>query len=164
MAFDRSPVIEAVEDYEPESVEVIIAGRKLTVYEMSLVALENATKIIEPYLASIMQIFQAEGFVNVAKGGEIDMDTLLPQIMDLLRSKLLAILTDAPAAVLRAIICMMNADPDNEEMLNVLRAATPRELMALLEKMNELNDFKQVLTQITEISGYLRGRYVPEME
>lgn len=163
MAFDRKPIIEAVEDYEPDSVEVIISGQKIKVYEMSLAALEQATKIVEPYLVSILQVFQSEGFVGAAKG-EVDVDDLVQKVIETLRSKVLAILADAPVAVLRAIACMMNAGPENEQMLDILRSATPKELMELLEKLNELNDFKQVLTKMTEIAGYLKGRYIPETE
>lgn len=163
MAFDRKPVIEQVEDYQPNSIEMIISGQKITVYEMSLRALEQATRIVEPYLESLLQVFQSEEFVGAAKG-EIEPDVLISKIMETLRSKILGILADAPVAVLRAIACMMNADSEDEQMLNILRNATPRELMEALEKLGELNDFRQILTKMTEIVGYLRRRYVPEKE
>lgn len=160
MAFDRKPIIEEVEEYEPKSVEIIISGQKIKVYEMSLTSLEQATRIVEPHLVSVLRVFQSEEFIGAAKG-ELDTEVLVKQVMETLRSKVLGILADAPVAVLKAIACMMNADPEDSQILNILRNATPRELMETLEKLNELNDFKQVLAKMTEILGYLKGRYIP---
>lgn len=163
MTFDRKPTIEQIEGYEPNSVEIFFSGQKIIVYEMTLFALEQATKIVEPYLASIFQVFQSEEFVGAAKG-DVEVDVLIGVVMETLRSKVLAILKDAPVAILRAIGCMMNAEPDDDQMLDILRNATPRELMGALEKLNELNDFGQVLVKMTEIVRYLRQTYIPEIE
>lgn len=163
MVFDRKPIIEQIEGYEPNSVTIIVGGKKLVVYEMTLFALEQATTIVEPYLASIFQVFQSEEFLGAAKG-DVDVEVLISAVMETLRGKMLAILADAPVAILRAIACMMNADPEDEQMVDILRTATPRELMETLEKLNELNDFGQVLTKMAEIIGYLKQRYIPEAE
>lgn len=163
MAFDRSPIIEKVEEYEPNSVEIVISGHKLTVYEMSLATLEAATGIVEPYLAILVEVFQPEQFID-ATGEAMGTEVLMQRIMDVFRSKVLSILTDAPTAVLQAILCVINADPGDEQILDILRNATPNELMGLLEKVGELNDFGRVLSKMTEIIGYLKKRYIPKTE
>lgn len=170
MVFDRQPIVTELEDYTPRSAEIEIAGQKIVVYEMTLFALERTAVVIQPHIGVIMAAFQSEEIAALlprrGKGQEVPVDTqaAVKKVMEVVRSKILGVLSKAPKSALQAILCIMNADPENEAMLDLLRGATPSELMAALDKLNELNDFKEVLTRLTEILGYLKERYIPQTE
>lgn len=162
MKYSRLPKIEKLaEKYEPPSTVVILSGREVTVYKMSLVSFTRVVRQAEPYIKEVVGSVLANDVFTRAAKGEIDEKKLQDEVRGLFMAKMGELIATVPEAAFKIVACIMNIDPDDEEseITQIFWGIDPGEIFDLLEKLDELNDFIALGQRLVAAWQYLGRRY-----
>jgi|GEM_PF-4341414 len=158
--FDRVPRISVPDGYEPESITVSVGGQEVVVYKMSLGSFARAVREIEPYLKELAAVlFGTAAFQKVMRGEAVDSKVIETEIKTAVINKLAEMIAAVPETVMRLLACIMNI-PDEGEVADFFwNAIGPGDLLDAVEKLDELNNFAEIVNRLVKVLGYLGKRY-----
>lgn len=158
--FDRVPCIAVPDGYEPESAAVVIGGHEVVVYKMSLGSFARAVNEIEPYLKELAALlFGTAAFQKVMAGEVVDPKIIETEVKTAVINKLAEMIAAVPETVVRLLACIMNIPADGEAADFFWNAVGPNDLLDVIEKLDELNNFAEIVNRLIGVIGYLGKRY-----
>lgn len=158
--FDRTPCIVVPEGYEPESTVITLGGHEVTVYKMSLGSSIRAVRICEPYIKEFANVlFDTPAFQAAMKGEKVDEKIMGAQIKEAVMTKLPEMIVTVPKTVISLLACLMNFPEEGETADFFWNIVDLGDLLAATEKLDELNNFAEVVSRVLEAISYLGKRY-----
>ncbi len=158
--FDRTPRIVAPEGYEPKSTTLALGGQEVTVYKMSLGSSVRAVRICEPYIKEFAgALFNTPAFQAAARGEEVDKGVIEAEIKSAVVGKLTEMITMVPETVIGLLACLMNFPEEGETADFFWNVVDPGDLLGTIEKLDELNNFAEVVSRLLKAVSYLGKRY-----
>lgn len=153
----RTLVVLEEEAQEIPSVEIVLGTRKVQVYPMTVGSFQRAVHLFEPYLQDIART--VIGTVGVDRLR--DSNSLRQGLAEAIGEKLSAMAVQVPETVVQLFACIMNVDPerDKDVMGWLLETVTPSELVGMFPKLDELNDFEKMLSDVMGLFDYLDDKY-----
>lgn len=162
--FDRTPRIVAPEGYEPKSVVLTLGGQEVTVYKMSLGSSVRAVRICEPYIKEFAgALFNTPAFQAAVRGEGVDKEIMEAEIKSAVIGKLTEMTTTVPETVIGLLACLMNFPEEGETADFFWNVVDPGDLLVTIEKLDELNNFAEVVSRLLEAISYLGKRYGVEI-
>lgn len=158
--FDRKPKIEIPEGYEPEHALLTFDGYKMKVHMMSLASFARAVRVIEPYVREFTNVlFESPAFKRVLAGEEVDKAELEAEMKDVALKKLRDMIVTVPETVIQLLSCIMNVPEKGDEAEFFWGVLDPDSLLSVVEQLDKLNNFANVVTRLLGVIEYLGRRY-----
>jgi len=157
-------LLELEEGYIPPSTTMEIAGRKLRIFKMSLASFEQAMRVIEPHVGDVVQEFMGLGFfARAARGEKVDKEKAEAEVRAAIRSRFGDLIMRVPRTAIQLIACIMNVPDEGPIHEFFWNEMSPEDLLACVEKLDELNDFAKIANRLLEVVRYLTKRYGVEI-
>lgn len=162
--FDRTPRIVVPDGYKPKSVVLILGNHEVTVDKMSLGSFARCVKIAEPYIRELASVlFNTPAFRSAMTGEAVDPNVMETEIRSAATGKLTEMIATVPETVISLLACLMNFPEEGEATDFFWNVVNPGDLLNAIEKLDELNNFADIVTKFLNTIRYLGKRYGVEI-
>jgi len=156
----RAPKIaELAEGYEPPSITLMLGGRNVTVYKMSLASTIRAVRLAEPYIKEILAAILGSDAITEYRQGRITREQLEKEIRSMVNARIGEMLVSVPETLVKILACLMNFPEEGELADFFWDDVGPEEILACIEELDKLNDFSVLTQRMIEAFQYLLKRY-----
>lgn len=149
-------ILGPVENYVPQTIEVVLGGQRVQVYKMTLGSLQTMIGLVEPYIKRIAQALLTQ--VGISGLGEAE--AVKKALWSLVAEQISEMLVTVPGTLMQAVACIMNVPLTDEEQLQWFAdEVLPEELLPALGALDTLNDFGALYHQATGVWTHFDDKY-----
>lgn len=143
-------------DDEKAFVELEIGGQLVKVYKMNVGSFQALVKLTEPYIKrAVSALVTQTGLERLG-----DQQTVREALRKIIADQLSEMVVTVPETVVAACACLMNIRPNDEELTEWLLASVlPFELIEVLPRLDELNDFGALWEDLVGLWEHFNTKY-----
>jgi hypothetical protein len=144
------------EEADDGFLELSFGGQQVKIHRMNVGSLQALVRLTEPYIKrAVTALISQTGLEKMA-----DKEQVRRALRTVISEQLSEMVVTVPETLVQACACLMNIRPSDEELTGwFMDSVLPTEVLSILQRLDELNDFGSLWDQAVGLWGHFDEKY-----